>query len=295
MNKITNLAIAVSGAIAILVSGVALPAFAATSVGLGVSAVGITTTTGIRPTGTRTGTGTTAGGITTLKKLPPIIVKTQTNADLEITRRITALNALSTRLNNEVKLSAGEKTTFSAAIQAQITIMNNLQAKITADANADATSSLKADIASITKTYRVFALIIPQGSIEAAVDRILTIVNTMTDLSTKFQARIAAAPTTANVTGAQAALADMNAKIADATAQANAANNEVVSLQPDNGVSAVMQSNTAALKDARSKIQAAQQDLTAAQKDAVTIVKDLNIKVDASATVVATTTAGGVQ
>ena len=46
--------------------------------------------------------------------------------------------------------------------------MNTLQSQIDADAAADATSSLKTDIQSITKSYRIFALVIPQGTIEAA-------------------------------------------------------------------------------------------------------------------------------
>ncbi len=81
------------------------------------------------------------------------------------------------------------------------------------------------------------------------------------------------------------ALADMNAKVAGANAQASAAVTEIANLQPDNGNATIMASNTAALKDARTKIQAAQQDLVAARQDSGSIVKALiAAKVSASAT-----------
>jgi hypothetical protein len=285
MKKKISLIAASCGTIALLASGVALPALAATSVNGGISGVGIVSGT-VPANAVRVGT-------TTLK-LPPIIVRAQTNADLEITRRVNALDALGSRLNSMVRLSATEKGALSSTVQSQITTMDNLQTQIAADVSADATTSLKADIQSITKSYRIFALVIPQGAIEAASDRVLTIVSTMTDLSTKFQARISSASSTANAAGAQATLEDLNAKVADASAQATAANSEVASLVPDNGVASVMQSNTAALKDARSKIQTAQTDLTAAQKDAAIIVKDLRIVVTtpATTTVSASTSVG---
>ena len=65
----------------------------------------------------------------------------------------------------------------------------------------------------------------------------------------------------------------MTAKISDAATQAAAASAEVSGLMPDNGDKTVMASNTAALKDARSKIQAATKDIQAAYKDAQAVVK----------------------
>lgn len=209
--------------------------------------------------GTATGRGAAA--------LANLITRAKDRADQEITRRINALNALNTRVNDMQKLTADEKAGLSATIQAQITAMQNLEAKIAADAGANSTSSLKADIQSIAKTYRIFALIIPQGAIEAAADRAMTVASTMQAFAGKLATKI--------TSSTQATLNDMNAKIADATAQAQAAIAEVASLKPDNGVKTVMQSNLAAMKDARSKIQAAQQDLVAARKDAGAIVKAL--------------------
>ena len=89
------------------------------------------------------------------------------------------------------------------------------------------------------------------------------------------------------MTTSVSALADMNAKIADANVQAQAAVTETASLQPDNGNATVMASNTATLKDARTKIQTAQQDLVKARQDAGVIVKALiaaNVGASASTT-----------
>lgn len=119
-------------------------------------------------------------------------------------------------------------------------------------------------------------LIIPQGAIEAAADRVLDVAGMMTTLSTQLQTRITAAQAAGtNMDASVSALADMNAKIADANTQANAAVTEIANLQPDNGNATIQASNTAALKDARSKVQAGQQDLVAARKDAGAIVKAL--------------------
>jgi len=270
----------------VAVSAFALPVFAET-IGLGTS---------INASATAGGVGIHAGlSAAAEARLGTIINNAETRADQEITRRVTALNALGTRVNAMVKLSADEKAGLASTIQSQITLMNNLQAQIATDASSSATSSLKADIQSITKSYRIFALIIPQGAIAAAADRVQTTVGLFGGISTKLQARITDAQSAGNdTTAAAAALADMNAKTADANTQVQAAVSETASLQPDNGDATVMASNTAALKDARSKIIAAQADLTAARKDAGTIVKDLlSFKASASASSSASVTSSG--
>jgi hypothetical protein len=65
----------------------------------------------------------------------------------------------------------------------------------------------------------------------------------------------------------------MTAKVTDANTQASAAVSEIANLEPDNGNTTIAASNTAALKDARSKIGVATKDLVAARADIATIVK----------------------
>ncbi len=277
--KYLTMAASIGAALAII-AGAVSPAFALAGVGLGVSAGASGSVSG---TGVGVGAAINAALATRIKNIT-------TRADAEITRRINAMNALSARLSNVIRLSATEKNDLSATIQAQIAAMNSLQAQIAADAQANNTSSLKADVQSIIASYRIFALILPQATIEAAGGRALTIAGILTNLSAKLSARISEAQTAGNnTTAAASALADMNAKIADGNTQANAAIAGVVSLKPDNGNKTVMASNEAALKAARSKIQAAQQDFVAARTDALAIIKALRtFKVSAGANATAT-------
>ncbi len=280
--------ISAGAGIALLVSGIASPAFAQISAAAGINASASATVGG-----TGAGAGANAGLGASLKAsvIAKIITTATTRADQEITRRVNRLNDLSTRVNAMVKVSASEKASLSSTIAAQITMMNNLQARIAAAAAANSTTSLKADIKSITKSYRIFVLIIPQGALEAAADRVLNVAGMLTTLSGKLQTRITAEQSAGvDMSTSVSAIADMNAKISDANAQANAAISETASLQPDNGDQTIMASNTATLKGARTKINAAQAELTAARKDAGTIVKAL-LAIKVSATVNGTTSA----
>ncbi len=258
------------------VSLAAVPAFALTT--------GLNAAVNVNATAT-VGSGTVGAGTHTNVSLGARFTNIVTRADKEITRRITALNDMATRVNAMVKLSTAEKGSLAANIQTEISAMTALQTKIAGDAAANNTSTLVTDAKSITASYRVFALVIPQAAIEAASDRVLTTASIMADLSTKLSARITTAQAAGNnVNAATSALADMNAKITDSNTQANAAATEVSNLTPDNGNATLMASNTAALKDARAKIVASQKDLLAARADAETIVKALaSYKVSVSA------------
>jgi uncharacterized coiled-coil DUF342 family protein len=202
------------------------------------------------------------------------VTQTVNRAITEITNRVNALTSLETRVNAIQKLSSGEKSSLSSQIQTQITTMKNLQAQITADGNGNSTSSLKTDMQSITKAYRIYALIIPQGTIAAAGDRATAIASAITTLSGSLQTRITQAQAAgATMTSSISALADLKAKAADADAQAQAAIDKVASLVPDNGNATVLQANNAALKAARTDIQTAQKDLVTARQDAQSIIQ----------------------
>lgn len=275
-NKLYKITSLIAGTI-FLASGIALPAFAQTNVQIGVTASDSVATDGA---------GLQANGGALVNLRAAIITRAVDRADQEIARRVNALNSINTRINGMLRVSASDKSSISATIQSQISVLNTLQSQIATDASANSTSSLKTDIQSITKSYRIFLLVIPQGAIEAASDRILDIGASMMTLAGDLQTRITTAQSVGNnMDTSVTALADMNAKISDANTQANAAVSETASLQPDNGDQTIMQSNVAALKDAHTKIQAAQQDLITARKDAGTIVTALvSIKASAQAT-----------
>ena len=197
----------------------------------------------------------------------------QTKANTEIASRISALNALLTRIGQMSKISSEQQGQLTLEIQNDLNQLTTLQSKISADTDP---ATLKADMQSITKAYRVYALDLPKGRIEASADRVETIVSTMNDLGAKLQVRIATAQTAGtNVTVAQSAYMDFQSKVADAQKQAQAAISAVADLVADNGVASVLQSNSQALKSAAAQIKVATADLSQARKDATTIINGL--------------------
>src|SRR3989338_7131939 len=108
-------------------------------------------------------------------------------ADKEIDRRIEALDKLSKRISEMEKATDVLKTSTSAMVQAQISELTALKAKI--DAGTDI-AVLRTDVKSITNSYRIFALITQQWHILATADKINTVADWMTALSVKLQARI---------------------------------------------------------------------------------------------------------
>ena len=194
-------------------------------------------------------------------------------SDTAITTRITALNKLSTRVGEMKNVPASEVTSIAAEVQTETANLTTLKAKIDADTTV---ATARADAKTITGDYRIYALIIPQGSIVAASDRVSVIVGLMNAIQVKLQARITAAQTAGkNVTAMQASIADMTAKMTDATSQAQTAQTGVASLVPDQGNATVAASNKAALLAARTNIKNATADLKTARQDIGSIVQGL--------------------
>ena len=199
-------------------------------------------------------------------------VQTQAKGTAEIQTRIKSLNDFDAKITTMVNLSATDKSTLSSNLQAEVTDLTNLETKITADT---APATIKTDTQSVTKSYRVYALVLPQARITAAADRAITVANMINAVGTKLQARIAAAPAGTNTTAWQSALTDLQAKTADAISQAHAAVALITPLVPDQGNKTTAASNAAAIKSARADLKTATTDLTAAHKDAQLIVSGL--------------------
>ncbi|MDB5237161.1 MAG: hypothetical protein JWL88_263 [Parcubacteria group bacterium] len=214
--------------------------------------------------------------------------KVRAHSDTEIDARIGALTKMIARLGDAKRLSTDAKASLTTELNTQISALTSLKGQI----GTDATTSLKADAQSITKSFRIYALVLPQAAINAAADRIMTIAADMQTLSGKIGARITAAQTAgADVTAAVAAHADFDAKVADAKIQAQVAVTEVANLAVDAGDATKLAANTAALKDAKTKLDAAQADLKAARADVDSILKALKGKGEVKAGAHATTSA----
>jgi hypothetical protein len=215
--------------------------------------------------------------------------KAKEKADQEIDRRTKNLNDVSARVDGIKNLSESDKASIKATLSNNLSGLAELKTKIDADADAE---TLRTDVKTITASYRVYALLLPQVRIIAAADRVVTIATEMQAFSAKLEERVSAAEASgADMTAAASALADFNAKVSDAGTQAQAAVTAIASLSPDNGDKTKQQANVAALQDARAKVVAAQKDLVAARADAKTVVDAVKGKpVSASASATASTT-----
>ena len=200
----------------------------------------------------------------------------------EIDRRIASLNALVARITAMSKVADTLKTNIKTNVQAQIDGLTALKTKI--EAHTDL-ATLKTDVKSVTDSYRIYMLVMPQTRITAAADRMATVINMMFGVGTKLQARINSAKASGADTAAlEATLVDLGAKLSSAQTHATAAVNLIVALTPDNGDKTVMASNEAAIKNAQKEIKAGHEDLVAGRKDITSIIKGLaTLKVSATA------------
>jgi chromosome segregation ATPase len=197
----------------------------------------------------------------------------QTKSDTEITKDTNALTKFETRVEAMKKLSSTEMSTLTSQLQAQISSLSSIKAKIDADTTV---AQVKIDIASLKAARLSFALVVPQDRLLTSGDKISTITAQMTTVETKLQARIAKAQTAGkSVVTEQTALSDMQAKIADANTQYTAAQSEAAGITTDTSDAATIKANRATLKDAQAKIKVADQDLKAARADITTIRTDL--------------------
>lgn len=178
-----------------------------------------------------------------------LISRLKTRADNEITRRVSALTKLQDRINSIKRLTSDQKTSLTSQVQDQITALDTLKAKINADTDI---ATLRTDVQSIVKSYRIFALYIPKMYIIAHADRLLDIIDVLTGIEGKLQAR----------GGSQSLLSDMTAKLADAKTQATNAIDAVLPLTPDG-----YPANKTTLSSARTMLVTARKDIQAAHKD----------------------------
>ncbi len=192
----------------------------------------------------------------------------QQRANKELTRRINSLNELLTRISGFKKLSDTQKASLTSQVQAQITALTALQAKIAADTDPTA---LKTDVQSIVQSYRIYALFLPKIQILAAADRVLSVSDEMSSHAATLQTKIAADQSAGkNVSDLQTLLSDMNAKIADAKTQAQGAIDTVTPLTPDG-----YPANKQQLQSARQMIATAVKDLDTARQDGRKIIVGL--------------------
>lgn len=215
---------------------------------------------------------TSAQGEKTLLRNPvaqnEVMENLRKRADQEITRRVTSLTELITRINGLKKLSQTNKTDLTNMVKAEITGLNTLKTKIDADTDL---ATLRADVKSIVQSYRVYAFFIPQIRILSAADLMSQSADSLTVLANKLESLIGKSGATgATLTSLQTYLSDMKARIKEANDTYQAVETEVLALTP-----AGYPANKTTLEDARAKFKTGSKALKTARDDAKQIVKIL--------------------
>lgn len=216
---------------------------------------------------TRTGTTASKSAIKTQVEANTMENLRQ-RATTEITRRITFLTELSTKIDSLKKLSESQKQDLKSQIQAQITSLNELQAKINADTDI---TTLKTDVKSIINGYYIFAFFRVKISLLVAANRLSTTSDMLNTVYTKLQTRINEEQAKGtDVTALNTLLTDMLAKINSAKAQYDSAITDLNELTAQG-----FPGNKTTLTSARTKIKQGAADLRTAYQDAVKIRQGL--------------------
>jgi hypothetical protein len=192
----------------------------------------------------------------------------KSRADTEISRRVSTLNSLTTKINVLKRLSSAQKANFISDIQNNITSLTSLNIKI--DADTDPTI-LQADVKSIVDNYRIFALYVPKVHLLTGSDTITDVVLNLKSLTTKLQTKITAdQKADKNVTDLQVKLTDMQAKTTDAETQEQNIYTTVIQLDPSG-----YPDNLGSLQSALQMSETAKTDIQTARKDAQLIINEL--------------------
>jgi hypothetical protein len=184
----------------------------------------------------------------------------------EIERRITSLNKLISKINGLKKITDAQKAEFVNQIQAEITSLTSLKTKIEAGTEL---ATLKTDVQSIVKSYRVYLLFIPKINVLVAADSLDALADKLDALAAKLELRINSAGD-ASAETLKTTLSDMKAKTANIRVQSQKARDAVLSLTPDG-----YPGNKTSLEQGRQYIVAGRKDVHDAKQDAEIIIQGL--------------------
>jgi hypothetical protein len=204
----------------------------------------------------------------TASAAPVDLTAAKAKCDAAITERVAELDKLSARVSSAKALTADHKTTVGGILGTSKSGLTTLQAKIDADTDA---ATLKADCGQITAGFRIYALRAPQVHLALSGDRQATVLAKGSTIVPKLEAAIQKAATNGkDVTDANAKLADLKAKLADATTLLNGLVDTELTVTPDQ-----WNANHGVLSSAMQSLKTSQADLKTALADAKAIVADL--------------------
>jgi hypothetical protein len=186
----------------------------------------------------------------------------------EISRRLTTLGTLSSKISATTKLSAGDESSLSAEVSAEVSGLQSLKAQLDGETTVSAAVT---DAQGIINDYRVYALIVPKVDLVTTADSQQNTEAKLTALAPKLQTRITAAQGAGHsVTSLQSSLNDLNTKVSAAQTISSSIETSVVGLQPSD-----YNSDHTILSGDRNQLKTAQTDIQAAIGDAKSIITAL--------------------
>ena len=190
--------------------------------------------------------------------------------DCEISRRLATLTTLSGIVSGAKGMTTSDKAALVAELGSTRSGLTALKATIDSQTSIPA---LKLDIVAIDAKFRVYLLVAPQVDLARAADDVVALQPHFASISTNLAARIATAQGNGkDVSAAQTALADMNAKVAAAAALAAPVPQKLLPLtaaQFNAGIAGPI------VTGARNSVAQARDDLKAAVADGKAVVADL--------------------
>jgi hypothetical protein len=191
-----------------------------------------------------------------------------TKSNAEITRRLSVLATLSSKITSSTKLSTADQQTLNSEVSSEMSGLTALKTKLDADTTV-ATAVL--DAQSIFTDYRVFALVVPQVNLVKTADQQQQTESKLSTLGTKIQTDINADQTAGQeVTNLQTELSAMSVKVAAAQTISSGIETGVIRLSPSD-----YDTNHAVLSGDRDQLKIAQTDNAAAIADVKVLIADL--------------------
>ncbi len=204
-------------------------------------------------------------------KVPTVLAEIKKEGAAAIAERQTHLTELASRVALHPQCDTGGKV--AGIIAADRTGLTTLGTRL---AGATTVAAARPEFTSIFQDYRVYLVVTPQafatsacGWITVAIDDLRTVRSKLADIVS------AVASDGADMTKAEAALADLQAKIDAAGPLAAKATASLQSIGPDHGDANVATANAATITAARTDLTTARTDLKAAAKDARSVVSAL--------------------
>jgi hypothetical protein len=186
----------------------------------------------------------------------------QGRSNAAISARLAVLAGDAHLVQSAKHLSPTNAAALSNLITSDESGLSALKTKIDGDTSL---ASCHADAMTIVTGYRVYVLVEPQVHLTIAADRISAVAETLRDVATRLETRLAQRKAQGKEVdpGAQDAVNDLNARVAAATAAVSGVPSQVLALTP-----AGYPANKATLQSARGALETARHDVVLATADA---------------------------